>query len=401
MNMARPRLLVVDDDPAICQLIEAIAMAWNYRTDTASTPEDIDRLLGTGHDIVMLDLSLGETDGMRVMRALGQRQPGCNLVLLTGADTSVLQGAARVAELSGFNLIGACGKPADINEIEAILKPGATDALPMSAEEEELSTVVLRALDDGAFYLLYQPMVDLVDGRVHGVEALVRLDVPGKEKVSPELFVPIIEKAGRSLDLLEVVLRTAAHDRATVPALAALENISLNLSVLDLGHLDLPERAERILCSSAAPDKWTLEITETAEVGKLLDALDVLIRLRLKGFLLAMDDFGTGSSTLHHLREFPFTEVKADRRFINTEYGDNDAHAENMLRAAVDLGAALGLKVVAEGVETEREIELARQVGCNYAQGYHIGRPVRPEALGVLVASWNAHHAEDGRPTPA
>lgn len=384
----RPRLLIVDDDPAICQLIEAIAATWNYETDIASTPDEIDELIGTGHDLVMLDLSLGETDGMRVMRDLGERQPGARLVLLTGADSSVLQGAARVAELSGFQLVGACGKPADIAEIEAVLKPPADDT-PEAAPEDDLAAQVMHALDEGRFYLMYQPMIDLRTGMVCGVEALVRLDVPGLERVSPEIWVPIIERAGRSIDLLEIVLRTAAHDRATVPALAALDDISLNLSVLDLSHLDLPERAERILCTSASPDRWTLEITETAEVGKLADALDVLIRLRLKGFGLSMDDFGSGTSTLHRLRELPFTGVKADRRFVRTEFNNSDTHALNMLRAAVDLGRALGLRVVAEGVETADEVALAREVGCDLAQGYHIGRPVRPEALGVLVVGWN------------
>lgn len=385
----RPRLLVIDDDPAICQLIADIAVVFDYETDIASTPSEIAELLGRGHDLVMLDLSLGETDGMRVMRELGERQPGASLVLLTGADTSVLQGAARVAELSGFNLVGACGKPANIAEIEAVLEPKRRVAAAPEVAED-LHAVVMRALDDGAFYMVYQPIIDLRTGQVRGVEALVRLAAPGHEKVSPERWVPIIEQAGRSLDLLEIVLRHAAHDRNTVPALGALENVSLNLSVLDLAHLDLPERAETILRSGASPEKWTLEITETAEVGKLADALDVLIRLRLKGFWLSMDDFGSGSSTLHRLRELPFTGVKADRRFITTDFGDNDQHAENMLRAAVDLGAALGLKVVAEGVETFEEIELARAVGCDYAQGYYIGRPVRAEALGVLVAAW--HH---------
>ena len=386
--LPRPRLLVIDDDPAICQLIADIANMFDYQTDIASTPDEIERLVGGGHDLVMLDLSLGETDGMRVMRDLGDRQPGANLVLLTGADTSVLQGAARVAELSGFHLVGACGKPASIQELEAVLRPRQRPTVTADPVDE-LRTTVLRALDDGAFYMLYQPIVDLRTGLVCRVEALVRLDVPGADQISPERWVPIIEEEGRSIDLLEVVLRHAAFDRASVPALAALDNISINLSVLDLAHLDLPERAERILGASAAPERWTLEITETAEVGKLADALDVLIRLRLKGFWLDMDDFGSGSSTLHRLRELPFTGVKADRRFVTTDFGDAEQHAANMLRAAVDLGAALGLKVVAEGVETAEEIELARSVGCDFAQGYFIGRPVRAESLGVLVASWN------------
>lgn len=388
MTAPRPRLLVIDDDPAICQLIADIALAFDYDTDLASTPVQMSALVGGGHDLIMLDLSLGETDGMRVMRDLADRQPGANLVLLTGADVSVLQGARKVAELSGFNVVGACGKPAKIEEIEAVLRPKVSATEQSSHSDDDLTRLVMTALDEGSFYLMYQPLVDLRHGHVVGAEALVRLDSVGAEKISPDRFVPIIEAAGRSNDLLTVVMRRAASDRRHVPAVSALANVSLNLSVLDLAHLDLPERAEEILGAAAPPDRWTLEVTETAEVAKLVDALDVLIRLRLKGFHLAMDDFGSGTSTLHRLRELPFTGLKADRRFMRTDYGDTE-HATNMLRAAVDLGAALSLLVTAEGIETQDEYDLARATGCDLGQGYFIGRPVRAETLGILVASWN------------
>ena len=102
---------------------------------------------------------------------------------------------------------------------------------------------------------------------------------------------------------------------------------------------------------------------------------------------------GSGTSTLHRLRELPFTDLKADRRFVRAS-NPGIEHAANMLKAAVDLGAALSLKVVAEGVETQEEFDLARTVGCDMAQGYFIGRPVRAEALGILVASWNQNAAK-------
>jgi hypothetical protein len=394
----RPKLLIIDDDPAICQLIADIARSFDYVTDIASTPPQMSALVGGGHDLVMLDLSLGETDGMKVMRDLAERQPGANLVLLTGADLSVLQGARRVAELSGFNVVGTCSKPARIDQIEAVLKPQQIDLGDADPTDDDTTRLAMRALDTGAFYLVYQPIVDLQHGRVVGAEALVRIDDIGGEKLSPEVFVPLIERAGRTYDLLNIVFTRAAQDRRYVPGVAALDTVAINMSVLDLGNLDLPEVAESILGAAAASDRWTLEITETAEVGKLADALDVLIRLRLKGFHLAMDDFGSGTSTLNRLRELPFTDLKADRRFVRAS-NPGIEHASNMLKAAVDLGAALNLRVVAEGIETREEFDLARTVGCDMAQGYYIGRPVRAEALGILAASWNqnaAKHLQSG-----
>ncbi len=391
---ARQRtLLVIDDDIAICQMLADLASSFGYQTDIACTPEQIDRLVGGGHDLVMLDLSLGETDGMRVMRVLGERQPGANLVLLTGAGVSVLSGAKRVAELSGFNVVGACGKPASITELEAVLQPpDESSVLAVDAAQHDVEMQVMSALDTGSFHLVYQPIVNLQTDEVTGAEALVRLNAPGMERLSPEVWVPMIERAGRTSDLLDVVFRHAAHDRATSIALQSLHTISVNVSVLDLTDTNLPERAERALGLAADPRAWTLEITESAEVERLVDALDVLVRLRLKGFGLSMDDFGSGASTLARLRELPFTSMKADRRYMQTNFDDPD-HTSSMLRAAVELGAAMGLKVVAEGVETTEELNMARGVGCDLAQGYLIGRPVRAESFGVLVAAWNLNAA--------
>ena len=395
-TMTSPRrLLIVDDDLAICTLLTDVASAIGYSVESASTPDAIDRLVGGGHDLVMLDLSLGETDGMLVMRTLADRQPGANLVLLTGADVSVLSGARRVAEMSGFNVVGACGKPASISEIEAVLRnPLVAPTDDTDAAHDDIERQVLDALDRGDLHLVYQPIVKLATNGITSAEALVRMGGQGYEQFTPEVFVPIIERAGRSADLLRIVFRNAARDRAAVKAIGALENVSLNISVLDLTDLALPEAATEILSAAAPPNRWTLEVTETAELKEVAHALDVLVRMRLKGFSLAMDDFGSGSSTLDRLRELPFTSVKADRRFMQTDFDDVE-HALGMLKAAVELGGALGLRVVAEGIETREEFDAARQVGCDYAQGYFIGRPVRAESFGVLVVSWEVANEKE------
>lgn len=394
----KPKLLVIDDDPAICEMLAVIAGGFGYDTETASTLAEIERTIKARHDLILLDLSLGETDGMTVMRSLAEEQAGANLVLLTGADQSVINGARRVAELSGFNVVAACAKSANIAEIENVLRERSTlvtgaagaasnPADDAAAERRRLAAAALEAIDGDMLHLVYQPIMDIASGEVVGAEALVRLDHPVLERVSPELFVPAIEDAGHSGRLLEGVLRRAARDRAQVAALAVLPTVSLNVSVRDLADLTLPERAAEILGAAAPPARWTLEITETAEVDRLADALDVLIRLRLKGFGLAMDDFGSGTSTLARLREYPFTILKADRRFADADQNDLERTA-NMFRAACDLAAAMDLRVVAEGIETIEELALCKEAGCDLVQGWYVGKPVRPEAFGVLVASW-------------
>lgn len=387
--MLTHRLLVIDDDAAVAELLSDIAIGHGFGADIATNSTEIDRLAGAGHDLVLLDLTLGDTDGLQVMRLLRKRQPGVSLILLTGADRTVLASAQRVAELSGFRVIGACSKPVDIAELDRLFESSKQGVIKDDTGAiRRLSDVALQALDAGQVHLLYQPKLDLASHRITGAEGLVRLSVPGFEEISPGAWVPFIEDAGRSRQLLEHVMRCAAHDRSTFPALAQLDDVSLNLSVLDLDDLDLPDRVREVLSPGAPPARWTLEITESAETGQLAEALDVLTRFRLLGFRLAMDDFGTGTSTFERLRIYPFNELKINRLFVHTDRGGVD-HTRAMLRAAVDLGVALELKVVVEGVESQAELDLVREVGCDAVQGYLVSRPVRPDAFAAVTALWN------------
>ena len=388
------RLLVIDDDEAVAELLGDIAFGHGFQTDVASTVARIDELAGVGHDLVLLDLTLGDTDGLQVMRLLRKRQPGVALILLTGADRTVLSSAQRVAELSGFRVLGACSKPVDIDELGRLFEESKKAVVKDDTGAiRRLSDVALSALDAGQVHLLYQPKIDLATREITGAEALVRLSVNGFETVSPGAWIPFIEAAGRSRQLLDLVLRRAAADRTQFPALAELSEVSVNLSVLDLDDLELPDHVRSVLSDGAAPQRWTLEITETAETGQLADALDVLTRFRLLGFRLAMDDFGTGTSTFERLRVYPFNELKINRLFVHTDHGGID-HTRAMLRAAVDLGVALELKVVVEGVESATELTLVDEVGCDAVQGYLVSRPVPPEQFGAVQTDWDRRRSQ-------
>lgn len=388
------RLLVIDDDEAVAELLGDIAFGYGFQTDVASTVAQIDELAGVGHDLVLLDLTLGDTDGLQVMRLLRKRQPGVALILLTGADRTVLASAQRVAELSGFRVVGACSKPVDIDELGALFEESKQAVVKDDTGAiRRLSDVALAALDAGQIHLLYQPKVDLESRRITGAEALVRLSVAGFETVSPGAWIPFIESAGRSRRLLDLVLQRAAEDRQNYPALGELGEVSVNLSVLDLDDLELPDHIKSVLSGGADPQRWTLEITESAETGQLADALDVLTRFRLLGFRLAMDDFGTGTSTFERLRVYPFNELKINRLFVHTDRGGVD-HTRAMLRAAVDLGVALELKVVVEGVESAAELTLVDEVGCDAVQGYLVSRPVPPEQFGAAQSDWDRRRSQ-------
>jgi EAL domain-containing protein (putative c-di-GMP-specific phosphodiesterase class I) len=164
--------------------------------------------------------------------------------------------------------------------------------------------------------------------------------------------------------------------------------VSVNISALDITGLMLPEQLAELLKSNKLnPSHLTLEITESALMGELVTSLDILTRLRLKGIRLSIDDFGTGYSSLSQLHRVPFTELKIDSSFVRNMSHDDEARA--IVRTCIILGHELSMRVVAEGVETEENLEFLKQMGCDIAQGYLIARPMPASELMEWVKSGN------------
>lgn len=237
-----------------------------------------------------------------------------------------------------------------------------------------------KALSGNHLLLHYQPQIDILSGRLLGVEALVRLDSPDLGFVYPDQFVGVAESHKMMARLTESVLITVCQDiqkyRAEFDGLV----ISVNLSSQDIESLNFPERIGSILAEyQVPPNQMCLELTETEVMGELTNCLDVLNRLRMKGFHLSIDDFGTGFSSLIQLYNAPFTELKVDRHFVMKMVTDPDAQV--IVDICIMLGKKLGMKVVAEGVESKEIQHKLAELHCDIAQGYGIARPQSIQAL--------------------
>lgn len=390
------RLLVLQTDPDAAAALTTTAVELGFDVDRAADAAGVDRLTRDGHDTVWLDIGLGPVDGLKALRLLRERQPGVAVVLEGDPDPGVLLAARRVAERSGLRVIDTVARPVDPDRRRRLLEASrATIQRDDTGAIRRLGDVATTAARVGTVRLLYQPRVDLETDEIDGAEALVRLDVPGFESVSPDTWIPHVERTGASRHLLEAVARQAAEDRRRHPALGTLGSVSINVSTGDLVDLTLPDRLAGLLTETMPATRWTLEITETLETPtdeRLIDALDVLTRLRLLGFGVAMDDFGTGASTFERLREFPFTELKVNRHFTALDatrrHGSPTESMPAMLQAAAGIGRALGLTVVVEGVETPAEWSLARASGCHAMQGYLVSGPVTPDRFGPVRLDW-------------
>jgi EAL domain-containing protein (putative c-di-GMP-specific phosphodiesterase class I) len=249
----------------------------------------------------------------------------------------------------------------------------------MRKAESQLLTSLQRALEEQRLHMVYQPKVTLREGCLARVEALVRWEDPELGTIEPSRFVPLAEQHGLIDDLTHWGLRTILRQWLDWCEEGIDTCIALNISALSLQHLDFPDLVERMCRALDVPtDRLVMELTEGA-TQPLIKLMDTLTRFRIKGIGLAIDDFGTGYSSLMQLRHLPFTEVKIDQAFVADI--DRSRDCRLIVQAITDLARGLGLKTVAEGVETVQQLRLVREIGCDLAQGYLIARPLEPEAL--------------------
>lgn len=234
------------------------------------------------------------------------------------------------------------------------------------------------AIDNHQLELHYQPKVDMKTRRVVGVEALVRWNHPEYGRVSPDEFIPLTEQSGLIFPLTDWVLREALIQVDAWRKHGIYLEVAVNLSTCSLQDAMCASKIANLFSSLfATPDQLVLEITESAMMADVNRALDVVTALDAIGVRLSIDDFGTGFSSLSHLKRLPVDELKIDRSFVADM--DKDESDAIIVRSIIDLAHNMGLRVVAEGVETDSAIDLLSMLGCDVLQGYHISPPLPAE----------------------
>jgi diguanylate cyclase (GGDEF)-like protein len=246
----------------------------------------------------------------------------------------------------------------------------------------EVENDLRRAIEQEEFVIHYQSMVDLHTGELWGMEALVRWDHPERGLLEPSEFVPVAEQSGLVIPMGEQVLREACfrakewqEESSRIPPLV----MSVNLSASQLSHLDLADTVERVLGETGLEgSRLILDVTETVYVKVLAGNTAMLDRLRDLGVRFSIDDFGTGYSSLSYLKRLPADAIKIDQSFVKGLGKVVEDTA--VVRMIIELAHTLGLEVIAEGVETEEQATLLKEMGCHFAQGYHFSKPLPPEA---------------------
>lgn len=251
-----------------------------------------------------------------------------------------------------------------------------TPAMTAAREERfQLEQSLREAIADNAFRLAYQPIIAVATGAISGYEALLRWNDPIRGEVSPAVFIPVAESTGMIIPLGRSALEWACFEAASWPN---SRTVSVNLSPAQFQGDDIVETVRDVLQRSGlAPERLDLEVTEGMLLENTGPVLETMRALQHIGVSLTLDDFGAGHAGLSYLRRFPFQKMKIDGSFVRS-LGQN-RESDAIVEAILLLGKRLEMRVVAEGVETEAQLEQLRQMQCPFVQGYLTGRPMAPE----------------------
>jgi EAL domain-containing protein (putative c-di-GMP-specific phosphodiesterase class I)/FixJ family two-component response regulator len=390
--------LVIDDDEFVCRAVAA-QLRGVGATPVATVADGLEaaRLLNQGgpYQLIVSDLSMPTFDGIQMMRLIAARQPQAAVLLMSSAGSRLLSSAEALARGRGLRVMGALAKPLQLDDLRRVMKelvqpPAAVKAslAPAAPDAAELR----EAFNGEQIRVYVQPQIDVQTGELHGVEALARWDSPRRGLVPPACFIPLAERHGLIDALTESMLAKSLAACGAWRKAGLVTRISVNTPISSMCSLVLPDTivalAER---RGLAPQQLTLEITESGFMEDPVRALDVLTRLRLRGVDLAIDDFGCGYSSLQQLKQMPFNELKIDCSFVMAML--RDPESRSIVKSSIQLCRELGMRSVAEGVESRAHWDALRELGCDVLQGYHVSRPFPVEQF----PAWCSRHAASFR----
>lgn len=382
---ARGNLAALDDEAMFCEFVGEVADLCGYDSFATTDPQEFfDHIEHHPAAVIVLDLRMPGMDGLQALRRFAEIGAKAGILLASGADGRAMDTAISLGRAHGLNMAGIIRKPIDMDALCELLESQVQADNPLNPER------LARAIAQGELALHYQPIRDLRTGRVAAVEALARWRHPRLGLVMPAAFVPMAEQGGVIGALTDWVLTEAVDQAARWRGAGLMFKIAVNVSNAGGPDQGLPERLER-MCADAGvpPAAIALELTESSATRDPARAMEMLVRLRSKGFDLSLDDFGTGYSSLAQLQRSPFTALKIDRSFVSSVLS-SDASASIVL-AVVSLAHALGLECVAEGVESADTLAFLKANGCDYAQGYHIARPMPASEISSFLAAYTGH----------
>lgn len=342
-------------------------------------------------DVVVCDLNMPGMDGMEFIRHLGEGKRAISVIICSAQDQALLSSVDKMTRAYGVRVLGVIPKPITNSALSDLIARHKMQKLKTVQSISPVTTYtlaeVLHGVEQKQFEPFYQPKVEFSTGRPVGAEALARWRHPENGIVGPYAFIPLLEESGKLDELTFLILNKAALACGTWRSAGFDFTVSVNLSLRSLNDTHLADRITQALDSAGlAPRHMVLEITETTAMTEVAPALENLARLRMRGFGLSIDDFGTGFSSLRQLTRVPFSELKIDQSFV-TGCATNSS-SQTIIESSVEMARRLGIKSVAEGVETQSDWDNLRKTGCELAQGYFIAKPMDEKSFLAFCTSY-------------
>lgn len=392
------RALVIDDDPLFQIVIsEGLRASGVAIVETANDGvEGLEALANTADDVdlIAVDLQMPNMTGVDVVRELARLGYRGSVIIISSEASNLRRSVENMAKLLGIDILGALGKPLDVDELNALIhahrdnRQGENKRLLSRAQ-------VIHAIENRDLIPYFQPKVNLKTRSVTGFEILAR-HIEDETGSAPMHYLDAIEKFGLSIDFLCAMIAQAAELISGWETPYGSLKLSFNLTPLAVQDSGLPDRLlSAVVRAGLDPKSVTFEITENHLLECTAASLEVLSLMRLYGFDLSIDDFGTGATSIEQLRTFPFTELKIDGRFMMAS--ESDEFSRLTVETSAKLATMLGMTVVAEGVETPSAILFARRSGAHEVQGFHFARPMTAEQ----THAWLKSYEVDCRSAPA
>ena len=351
---------------------------------------DLLQAKGAHIDISFIDLNMPMMDGIELVRHLANSESQTAIVLTSALGSALLLSVETMSKAYGVHLLGTFEKPATPEVLQQLIDSYQPAAIRQARRGPPVFTLqeIRDGIAAGQFEPFFQPKVKLATGKVKAVEAFARWRHPQHGLVTPPSFIPVLEASGHMEDLTWLVVERAIaacrrwHDKGL------MLSVSINLSATSLAE---PGLAEKILAHIAQhgiePQYLTIEITELMAMTDVPVCLENLARLRMKGFGLSIDDYGTAHSNVQQLLRVPFLDLKIDRSFVAGASQNQQMHIA--LSSCLELARKLHRNSVAVGVETREDWDLLRDLGCTYAQGYYIAKPMERDAVPGWIEEWS------------
>jgi EAL domain-containing protein (putative c-di-GMP-specific phosphodiesterase class I) len=381
------RFLVVEDHDfqrwVVGSILKDLGARHVFQAADGRAALEIFRNMDPPIDIIISDLDMPFMDGMEFMRHVGEIGVPVSVIITSAMDHTVIASVQLMTKAYGLDLLGAIDKPvkaAELGELVARRNPDAARQI-RGAVATQVHTIeeMIRGLDNDEFEPWFQPKIEIATGKIKGAEALARWRRPDGARASPAVppgvFIAALEASGDIDRLTWMILRKAAAFCRSWRRAGLDATVSVNLSGQSLADLTLVDRITQIVLEHELdPKDVVLEVTESAALTDLGGAIENLSRLRMRGFSLSIDDYGTGYSTMAQLSRIPFNELKIDQSFVRNATGQE--HGRIILDSTLNLARSLDIPAVAEGVETQADWDMLKELRCDLAQGYFIAMPM-------------------------